>query len=156
MFAWLQWVVVTDEEEAHGGYQELKQLHQGGVAPIWPHLHPSQQLNCCCSADCDVAYLFTHDRRVSLFSGHTGDGTLLACQIPLHQNTMDTDTQVDVVGQTNNACQLATAMQFSAMLKIGACLCGHAVALSAVGQKACTCSWSEATTSTSVFLCMLF
>ena len=45
MLAWLQWVIVTDEEKAHGGYQELKQLHQGGVTPIWSHLHPLQQLN---------------------------------------------------------------------------------------------------------------
>lgn len=52
MFSWLQWVIVTDEEEAHGGYQELKQFHQRGIAPIWPHLHPSQQVN---SAACGVA-----------------------------------------------------------------------------------------------------
>jgi len=37
----LQGVIVTDEEEAHGSHQELKQLHQGGVTPIWPHLYPS-------------------------------------------------------------------------------------------------------------------
>ena len=54
MFARLQWVIITDEEEAHGGHQELKQLHQGGVTPIWPHLHPSPRVN---NADCDVAYL---------------------------------------------------------------------------------------------------
>ena len=41
MLARLQWVIIADKEEAHGGYQELKQLHQGGVAPIWPYLHPS-------------------------------------------------------------------------------------------------------------------
>lgn len=41
MFAWFQGVVITDEEEAHGSHQELKQLHQGGVTPIWPHLHRS-------------------------------------------------------------------------------------------------------------------
>ena len=39
MFAWLQGVIVTDEKEAHGGYQELKQLHQRGVTPVRPHLH---------------------------------------------------------------------------------------------------------------------
>jgi len=41
MLVGLQGVIVTDEEEAHGSHQELKQLHQGGVTPIWPHLHPS-------------------------------------------------------------------------------------------------------------------
>lgn len=41
MLVGLQGVIVTDEEEAHGSHQELKQLHQGGVTPIWPHLYPS-------------------------------------------------------------------------------------------------------------------
>ncbi len=41
MLVGLQGVIVADEEEAHGSYQELKQLHQGGVTPIWPHLYPS-------------------------------------------------------------------------------------------------------------------
>jgi len=41
MLMGLQGVIITDEEEAHGSHQELKQLHQGGVPPIWPHLYPS-------------------------------------------------------------------------------------------------------------------
>ncbi len=41
MLVGLQGVIVADEEEAHGSHQELKQLHQGGVTPIWPHLYPS-------------------------------------------------------------------------------------------------------------------
>ncbi len=41
MLVGLQGVIVTDEEEAHGSHQELKQLHQGGVTSIWPHLYPS-------------------------------------------------------------------------------------------------------------------
>lgn len=39
MLAGLQGVIVADEEEAHGGHQELKQLHQGGIPSIWAHLH---------------------------------------------------------------------------------------------------------------------
>ena len=40
MLVGLQGVIVTDEEEAHGSHQELKQLHQGGVTPVRPHLYP--------------------------------------------------------------------------------------------------------------------
>lgn len=39
-----QRVVITDEEEAHGSYQKLKQLDQRGVTPVGPHLQtPTQE-----------------------------------------------------------------------------------------------------------------
>lgn len=100
MFAWLQWIIIADEEEAHGGYQELKQLHQGSVTPIWPHLHPSQQLN---NADWDDGRLLQMTCLCPiLINGHSGDRRLTTSNVQLHQNNM---------------CRLADSS--NTMLKVG-------------------------------------